>query len=191
MPAPPPVPVHVDSESGHWSVDGVPMILVPQHMLINNLTAAEDRLGTPGSAGLIRPAGYRSAQQWCTQQRRYHGLAPDTVVEHYLEQLGRRGWGRFRIEQGDPAEGPLHVTLHHSALAHRTLTGGHGACYMFAAWLEGAFDFAAEEAGRDERFEFLEVHCRANGAEHCAFRGTPAVPGRSASSPLQASDDRR
>ncbi|WP_031466566.1 4-vinyl reductase [Sciscionella sediminilitoris] len=166
-----PVPVTVDPENGRWSVEGIPMVLVPRHMITNNLAAAEERLGHNGSANLIRDAGYRSAQQWCTQQRGFHGFSPDRVVAHYLEQLGNRGWGRFRIEEHTGER--IRVTLRHSALADRTTGNGTGTCYMFAAWLEGAFDFAAAETGRPRWFAFTETGCRSTGAPHCTFHGKP------------------
>jgi hypothetical protein len=39
------VPIEVDERTGVWSVDGMPMILVPRHFFLNNHLAAESALG--------------------------------------------------------------------------------------------------------------------------------------------------
>ena len=41
----PRVPIEVDDASGVWSVDGMPMILVPRHFFVNNHLAIEAALG--------------------------------------------------------------------------------------------------------------------------------------------------
>ena len=37
-----PVPIRVDPETGEWSVDGVPMILVTRHVFVNDQRAVEE-----------------------------------------------------------------------------------------------------------------------------------------------------
>ena len=50
----PQVDIQVDDVTGRWSVDGLPMILVPQHLL-NNHYAVEAVLG-PEKLEVLRPA---------------------------------------------------------------------------------------------------------------------------------------
>ena len=39
--AKPTLDIQVDQASGEWRVDGMPMILVPRHFLVNNHVASE------------------------------------------------------------------------------------------------------------------------------------------------------
>lgn len=162
-----PVPVEVDPVSGQWSVDGLPMVLVPRHLITNNLRAVEEQLGYDASAALFRAPGYRSAQQWCEHQAAKHGLEGAAVVRKYLEHMSRRGWGRFTIEDLDLDRGRATVRLEDSALAARAVGRQPSACYMFAGWLEGAVDHVRPRGASGVRAR--EVQCRAASAEHCLF----------------------
>ena len=166
-----PVPVRVDDD-GRWSVDDIEMVLVPRHLIVNNLGAAETTLGTAGAADLVRDAGYRSARTWCQRQSRFHRLDPVEVVRHYLDQLSRRGWGRFHAEELDIAGGTARVTVHRSALAERTPPGPDGACYLFSAWLEGALDHASDGTGVRGRFTVEETGCAGAEPGRCTFLGS-------------------
>ncbi|MCQ6247794.1 4-vinyl reductase [Streptomyces malaysiensis] len=162
-----PIPVEVDPVSGQWSVDGLPMILVPRHLITNNLHAVEERIGYDASTTLFRAPGYHSAQQWCAHQAARHGLKGAAVVRHYLEHMSRRGWGRFTIEELDLDRGRARVRLDDSALAARAVGPQRSACYMFAGWLEGAVDHVRPRGATGVRSR--EIRCRAAGAEHCLF----------------------
>lgn len=70
----PQVPIEVDDASGVWRVDGMPMILVPRHFLVNNHLAIETALGAANYAELLFEAGHRSAYAWCEQEARTHDL---------------------------------------------------------------------------------------------------------------------
>lgn len=162
-----PVPVEVDPASGQWSVDGLPMVLVPRHLILNNLGAVEERLGYAASTALFRAPGYRSAQQWCEHQAAKHGLEGEAVVRHYFAHMSRRGWGRFTVEDLDLEHGRATVRLEDSALAARAVGPESSACYLFAGWLEGAVDHVRPPGAAGVRAR--EVRCRATGAEHCLF----------------------
>jgi hypothetical protein len=170
-----PVPVEVDERSGRWSVDGIPMILAPQHMILNYLAAAESSLGVDAVAALVRAPGHRSAHTWCARARAFHGLDEVAVVHHYLDQLGRRGWGRFTMPTVDVDAGVLEVHLERSALAHADGRAADAGCYVFCGWLEGALDAARVARGRDAGFVVRETACAGAGADACVFTGT--VPG--------------
>ena len=43
----PEVPIDVDPETGIWRTDGLPMIYLPRHFLVNNHVAVEEALGRP------------------------------------------------------------------------------------------------------------------------------------------------
>lgn len=170
-----PVHVEIDERTGRWSVDGIPMILVPQHLMVNNLAAAETALGARSAAGLVQEPGYRSAQTWCARQRAFHGLDELGVVHHYLDQLGRRGWGRFSIHSLDVAAGEAEVHVEHSALAGADAPPGLTGCYLFCGWLEGALDAARAGLGTAPGFRVEETACAGAGAPVCVF--SARVPG--------------
>lgn len=171
MPAPLPVAVDVDGTSGRWAVDGVPMILVPQHLITGVLTTAEQHAGTSGTAGALRTAGRLAARRWCEHQADHCDLSGADLVLHYLEQLGRRGWGRFTVLELDLATSHLDVRVDHSAFATRQLAApATGACYPFASWLEGAVAYAGN---RSADLRVTENQCVAAGADHCRFRSLP------------------
>lgn len=162
-----PVPVEVDHETGRWSVDGLPMVLVPQHLLVNNLDAVEQRVGRDESAQLFRDAGRRSAWHWCAHESARLGLAGPAIVRHYLDRLTRRGWGRFEIDALDPARGELRVRVRHSALlpVPGSVRSVDLACYLFEAWFEGALQYVS---GESEIVAVREIQCGIN-ADECLF----------------------
>lgn len=165
-----PVEVEVDA-TGTWSVDGVPMVLVPRHLIVNTLVAAEQAATASTAAAALRDSGRRSAQQWCAHQAERHGLDAVTVVGHYLDQLSRRGWGRFVGEVVDPHGGRVVVAVESSALVVRAEPDAEGACWLFAPWIEGALDRARESLGLPGSFTVTETRCAARGAPRCVFEG--------------------
>ena len=56
----PEVPIEVDSATGEWSVDGVPMILVPRHFFLNNHLAVESER----APGRREPVPLPRAARW-------------------------------------------------------------------------------------------------------------------------------
>jgi len=166
-----PVTVQIDQKTGRWVVDGIEMILAPRHMLTNNLRAADQELGTDAAAALIREAGHRSAVAWCERQAAFHDMRHLDVVRHYLDQLTKRGWGQFEIETFDVAAGTGLLRLEHSALCDEEGQRTEPTCYMFAAWLEGALDFARSGQGLPTGAVFTETACRSSGDPYCRFDG--------------------
>lgn len=162
-----PVPVKVDPETGRWSVDGLPMVLVPQHLLVNNLEAVERQVGRDESAQWFRDAGRRSARRWCAHESARLGLSGAAIVRHYLDRLTRRGWGPFEIDTLDPARGELCVRVRHSALlpVPGSTRSVDRACYLFEAWFEGALQYTS---GESEIVAIREIQCGIN-ADECLF----------------------
>jgi predicted hydrocarbon binding protein len=171
----PQVEIEVDDATGRWSVDGLPMILVPQHFFLNNHYAVEAVLGPEKLEQVLRPAGYRSAYLWCEQANRPRGMSGVEVFRHYMQRISQRGWGRFEILELAPETGGARVRLRHSAMvdeAHRV--SGRRVCYMFSAWLEGALEYVAASAGRRQDLMAREVYCAAEGVhDHCLFEASP------------------
>ena len=172
----PQVDIQVDDVTGRWSVDGLPMILVPQHFLLNNHYAVEAVLGPEKLEEVLRPAGHRSAYFWCEKEAaHHHGMSGVEVFRLYMRRITQRGWGQFDILKLEPETGIAQVRLRHSAMvdeAHRR--SGRRVCYMFSAWLEGSLEYVAASAGRKQRLKGREVYCAAEGAhDHCLFEVSP------------------
>jgi hypothetical protein len=148
----PQVDIQVDDLTGRWSVDALPMILVPQHFFLNNHRAIEAGLGPERLAELLRPAGL-------------------DVFQHYMRRLSQRGWGQFRPYEVDLERGHARVRVDNSALVDDESRGSsRRVCYMFAAWLEGSLEYAAAASGRAQSLRAHEACCAADGAhDHCEF----------------------
>jgi predicted hydrocarbon binding protein len=171
----PQVEIQVDEATGRWSVDALPMILVPQHFFLNNHFALEAELGPERLAAVLRPAGHRSAYHWCEKEAAHHGLDGLGAFHHYMRRITQRGWGRFEVQAVDLDAGTASVRLRNSAFVdeeRRRL--GRKVCTMFAGWLEGSLDYAAAASGRPRPHQAREVYCAAEGRhDHCLFEVTP------------------
>lgn len=170
----PPVPIEVDDVTGVWSVDGVPMILVPRHFLVNNHIAIESSLGEERYAQQLFEAGRKSAYVWCEKEAHTHGLQGVAVFHHYMKRLSQRGWGRFQVEALDADSGHTRVRVDHSVF----VLGHEGAprktCYMFRGWFPGSLEFVATLLGKRWQLTSTEVECAAEGYhDHCVFEVAP------------------
>ena len=80
----PRIDIQVDESTGRWTVDSLPMILVPQHFFLNNHYVVEKALGAAELERILRPAGYLSAHFWCQKEAEFHKLTGEEVLRHYL-----------------------------------------------------------------------------------------------------------
>ena len=161
----PEVPIEVDPGTGEWSVDGLPMILVPRHFFLNNHLAVESALGAEKYAALLFTAGHKSAYAWCEQEARTHRLQGAEVFHHYMKRLSQRGWGQFRAESLDPQAGRARVQVRHSVFAVERKNAK--TCYMFRGWFPGALEFVM---GDKPKLTSTETQCAAEGHhDHCVF----------------------
>src|SRR3954471_9125779 len=132
----PAVPIEVDPESGIWRTDGLPMLYLPRHFLVNNHKAVEQALGREAYRAILREATEKSAIHWCRSEARTHGLAPEATFRHYFKRLSQRGWGQFSIEELKPNEGRGRIALKNSVFALEAVQGGEQPlCYMFEGFI--------------------------------------------------------
>jgi hypothetical protein len=136
----PALPIEVDSETGVWTTDALPMLYVPRHFFINNHVAVEEALGAEKYAEILYHAGYKSAWHWCEKEAECHGIEGVAVFEHYMNRLSQRGWGLFLTEQIDLDSGTAQVRLEHSAFVYQLGKTGNKEEYMFTGWFAGAMD---------------------------------------------------
>ena len=175
--AKPQVPIEVSDATGVWSVDGMPMILVPRHFLVNNHAAIEASLGEQRYAEQLFEAGRKSAYVWCEKEARTHDLAGVAIFHHYMKRLSQRGWGQFRVAAVDADSGRASVRVDHSVfvLEHKDGTQ-RKTCYMFRGWFCGSLEFVGTLAGRTLQLAASEAQCAAEGRhDHCLFDVTPAA----------------
>src|SRR5882672_9063422 len=99
----PAVPIDVDETSGIWRTDGLPMVYLPRHFLVNNHLAVEAALGRDAYRTILRTATAKSAVEWCEAQVREKGLDREATFSHYFQRLSQRGWGLFSIDELDVA----------------------------------------------------------------------------------------
>ena len=158
--ASPEVPIDVDPETGIWRTDGLPMIYLPRHFLVNNHLATEVALGFDAYRRILHAATEKSAITWCRAESKTHGLAAEATVRHYFRRLSQRGWGRFSI-------GELDVRCRHGLIALKNsvfVLEANGKatrplCYMFEGFVMGAFRFLFEASD--------DVHDHAAAAYTC------------------------
>jgi predicted hydrocarbon binding protein len=173
------VPIEVDEATGVWTVDAIPMILVPRHFFVNNHAAIEAALGEQAYAEQLFKAGYKSAYVWCDKEARHHGLKDVEVFHHYMKRLSQRGWGQFTVESLEPASGRGRVRVNHSVFVLEHQGAPRKACYMFRGWFPGALEYVAKVLGKPLKLSATEVQCAAEGHAHCVFEVAPIVdPGR-------------
>ncbi len=170
----PQVPIEVDDATGVWSVDGMPMILVPRHFFVNNHLAIEAALGDAKYAELLFAAGHRSAYVWCEQEARTHGLQGAEVFHHYMKRLSQRGWGQFTVEQLEPESGRARVAVANSAFVLAHTGAPRRTCYMFRGWFAGALEFGGSQLGQHHQLACEEAQCAAEGRhDRCVFETAP------------------
>ena len=91
----PQLPIEVDSETGVWTSDALPMLYVPRHFFVNNHMGIEEVLGADKYAEILYKAGYKSAWHWCEKEAECHGLEGVAVELHTWLDAG----GELVVEQ--------------------------------------------------------------------------------------------
>lgn len=168
------MPIEVDSETGIWTTDALPMLYVPRHFFVNNHRAIEDEIGPERYADILYKAGYKSAWYWCEKEAELHGLEGTAVFEHYMRRLSQRGWGLFTIEQLDIEAGTARVRLDHSAFVYQYGKVNRKVDYMFTGWFAGAMDQIAEALGYNVKTQAVQTQSAAEeGVEYGLFEVTP------------------
>ncbi len=100
----PVVQIDVDEASGIWRTDGLPMVYVPRHFMVNMHNEIEQTLGRPAYVALLERSGAKSARFWCQNQADQLDLSAPEIVEHYLKRLSERGWGTIFDHRDEPCK---------------------------------------------------------------------------------------
>ena len=172
------VPIDVDPKTGIWCTDGLPMVYLPRHFLVNNHVAVEEALGRDAYRGILRVATEKSAMHWCRTEMKTHGLTTEATFRHYFNRLSQRGWGQFSVDLLDVPERVGTIRLRNSIFVLEAgrrassgeLGGDHPFCYMFEGFITGAFRFLLEVGEAKAPVTCDEVQCAGEGAHrHCVF----------------------
>jgi hypothetical protein len=167
----PEIAIEVEPETGIWRTDGVPMIYLPRHFLVNNHKAMEAALGREPYAAIIRQATDKSAFDWCTIQSQRETAPAEDIFGLYFTRLSQRGWGRFSIELLDKHNGAARLKLEHSVFVlEEHQKSAQMLCYMFEGFLAGAMRFLLGDQQEGATFQCHEVRCAGQGPNaFCCF----------------------
>jgi predicted hydrocarbon binding protein len=165
----PEVPIDVDPETGIWRTDGLPMVYLPRHFLVNNHVAVEEALGRDAYRVILRAATEKSAIHWCRAEAKTHGLTAEATFRHYFKRLSQRGWGQFSVDRLDTRARSGAITLKNSVFALEA-KGEAPLCYMFEGFMTGAFRFLLETEGQSVAVSCTETSCAGDHTHpHCSF----------------------
>ncbi len=168
----PDLEIDVEPGTGIWRTDGVPMIYLPRHFLVNNHKATEAALGRDAYAAMIRIATDKSAFDWCSIQSQRGGASKEAVFRLYFKRLSQRGWGRFEIETLDAQGGKASLRLDQSVFVLEEKTpSGQALCYMFEGFVTGALRFLLGDGKPASSFHCDETQCAGHGqGAFCRFQ---------------------
>ena len=171
----PKIPIEVDSDTGIWSTNGLPMIYMPRHFFVNAHFSAEDALSQEVYASQLYAAGYKSAWVWCETESAVHELTGFDVFHHYIHSISQRGWGQFIVVALDESSGAADIGLKHSVFVeHCGTNGGRNLCYMYSGWFAGSLEWAGQATNQSYSLNAHEACCAGYGAEHCLFKVRPS-----------------
>ena len=161
----PEVDIDVDPESGIWRTDGLPMLYLPRHFMVNNHVAVEEALGLDTYRAILRIATDKSAVHWCKSTAKTLNLSPLDTFHRYFKRLSQRGWGQFTVDSIDLAEKRGAISLRNSIFVLEQQSVGRAVCYMFEGFMTGALRYLLDaEIAAD-------ISCREDA---CAAAGHPA-----------------
>jgi len=144
----PEIPIDVDAQTGIWRTDGLPMIYLPRHFLVNNHVAVEEALGRDAYRKILSAATEKSALHWCRSEAKTHGLAPEATFRHYFKRLSQRGWGQFSVALLDARARLCRIELLNSVFVLETEASSPSPrCFMFEGFVSGALQFLLDAEG--------------------------------------------
>ena len=173
--AQPQVPIKVDPETGIWTTNGLPMMYLPRHFMVNMQQAIEGAMGVAAYRAILYQSCHLSALQWCRAEARTHGLAPEETFRHYTRRMSQRGHGQVEVARLDAAAGTAELVVRNSAYAlGYGAAAGRRVCYVFEGSFAGGMAYLREALGLPGAPRCEEIACFAEGAPECRFAVTLA-----------------
>jgi predicted hydrocarbon binding protein len=167
----PEVDIDVDPETGIWRTDGLPMLYLPRHFMVNNHIAVEEALGLEAYRSILRIATDKSAVHWCKATAKTLNLSPIDTFHRYFKRLSQRGWGQFEVKELDLDRRRGRIDLRNSifVLEHPGEVAKRATCYMFEGFMTGALRFLLDSEDAALPIGCQEARCAAMGHAHCQF----------------------
>jgi len=164
----PEVDIDVDPETGIWRTDGLPMLYLPRHFMVNNHIAVEEALGLDTYRAILRTATDKSAVHWCKSTAKTLDLSPVETFHHYFKRLSQRGWGQFTVDEIDVEEKRGQISLRNSIFVLEQQGAGRAVCYMFEGFMTGALRYLLDSDAATV-ITCTEEICAAAGHAPCRF----------------------
>lgn len=171
--AQPQVPIEVDPETGIWTTNGLPMMYLPRHFMVNMQQTIEAVMGVEAYRAILYKSCHLSALQWCRAEATTHELGPEETFRHYLRRMSQRGHGLVEIAALDIAAGHAEIVVRNSAYAlGYGGRAGRRVCYVFEGSFAGGMAYVLEALRRPGEPACRETACFAEGAPECRFEVT-------------------
>jgi len=168
--AQPQIPIDVDAHTGIWRTDGLPMMYLPRHFMVNMQQTIEAAMGIEAYRSILYRSCHLSALQWCRVEARTHGLTPEETFRHYLKRMSQRGHGQVEATLLDIEAGRAEIIVQNSAYAlGYGAEAGRRVCYVFEGSFAGGMAYVLEASGRPGDPVCHETACLAEGAPECHF----------------------
>jgi len=165
----PEVDIDVDPETGIWRTDGLPMLYLPRHFMVNNHVAVEEALGLEAYRAILRIATDKSAVHWCKSTAKTLSLSPIETFHRYFKRLSQRGWGQFTVDEIDAGNRHGTISLRNSIFILEQQSASRAVCYMFEGFMTGALRYLLD-ADTATMINCEEQLCAATGHTHCRFQ---------------------
>lgn len=160
-----------DPREGALSYKGVRYLLIRPETLAGMQKALERDTGRMEFEALYEggfAGGYLSSKNY----KEMHGFSDRDVLEFMTKMGGDIGWGRFQVEQYDPGEEVLKISVHSSPFAEAYGEADHPVCHLLRGIVAGM-----GTALFKRECSALETQCRAMGDDCCRFALTRMEPG--------------
>jgi len=168
--AQPQIPIDVDPETGIWTTDGLPMMYLPRHFMVNMQQSIEAAMGIEAYRAILYKSCHLSALQWCRAEARTHGFTGEETFRHYLRRMSQRGHGQVELASLDIATGRADIIVRNSAYAlGYGPKAGRRVCYVFEGSFAGGMAYVLEASDRQGEPTCRETACVAEGAAECRF----------------------
>ena len=169
-----PPPLVVDPATGHMTLWGVPVWVVPPQYHAE-MQAELESLSGKAAKGMLYRVAFRSGRRAVESL----GLScpPETPEDERVARLRRleeitraAGHGTSEVTVGDLAKRDITLTMNHSLLATLHAPSRETVCHYYEGFLAG---YVSALFGTP--VEALETECRAKGDTRCVFRTRPAA----------------
>jgi predicted hydrocarbon binding protein len=152
-----------DEEEGAICFKGVRYLLIRPETLVEFQKGLEERLGEEAQEILYR-GGFAGGHLSTKKYNETFGYGDDEIAQFMMSMGTQIGWGNFKVEEFNPEEKRLIVTVICSAFAEAYGRSTGPVCHMIRGVMAGMGHvlFGEDVAS-------VETHCLAKGNDLCRF----------------------